>query len=68
MKYKYTGSVPAVLLVENELKKILPGTEVELEESPSDYFLAIHPPVRRTLVKTVPNIEKKQEIKNAPST
>ena len=31
MKYKYTGSVPAVVLVENELKKILPGTEVELE-------------------------------------
>ena len=67
MKYKYTGSVPAVLLVENELNKILPGTEVELEETPSDHFLAIHPPVRKTVVKTVSKIEKKQEIKNAPS-
>ena len=68
MKYKYTGRVTAVVLVENELKKILPGTEVELEESPSDYFLAIHPPVRKSAVKTVSKIEKKQEIKNAPST
>jgi len=68
MKYKYTGNIPAVLLVENDLKKILPGTEVVLEETPSDHFLAIHPPVRRTPVKTVPKIEKKQEIKNARST
>jgi len=68
MKYKYTGKVPAVVLVENDLQKIEPGTEVELDEAPSDHFLVVHPPMRKTLVKTVPKIEKRQEIKNARST
>ena len=63
MKYKYTGKVPAVVLIGDALVSVLPQEIVEGVQLPSSHFSAVVPiPPKKKEVK------KKEKKVNATNT
>ena len=61
MKYKYVGTIPAVILVGDSLKNISPGEVVEMSVTLSTYFIEVSPP-KPVFIKRA---EPKKEIGNS---
>ena len=57
MKFKYTGTVPAVLFQDNKLVDILPGEIVDFTSAPSSHFVEVEASSKKKK-KTSPKKEK----------
>ena len=68
MKYKYTGVLPTVLLVEDDLISISRGDVVDIDSPPSSEFILVEAPkpVKTPKKKTVS--KKAKRITNADKT
>ena len=68
MRYRYTGVVPALIVIKGDLTEVSPGEEVEVPSAPMGYFVSVSEEKAQPSPSKKSRSEKTQEINNAIST